>query len=373
MEWVRDPADLERHAAEWRELEQSASHTHLSSYDFIAAWYTHYGGHYGGAPLAGLARRRSRLVGVAPFAICRGRTGAVPVTRIELAPTDVPAGEFLTSDGDAEVVSAFVDALVDRARFDVISLDGFAAGSDAMFAAERAASRRHMAVECVDHAYAIADLSSGYDRYSARLSGHFRRNLNQRARKMTAAGGAEVGGVQFSGDAAELDQCVSRIVAITEASYKLQGGRLADCHRAFLSDVVRRLSARGMLCLPILSIGGQDAAFILGVVERGVFYDITLSYAEPFAKLSPGTFLMQRTLETLAAAGVHTAVSHGAHDYKKFWATAFVPQKRLLLFNRSMRGWAARFMRLSVAPAWQRLRGTEDNIAAADSMKDAVS
>lgn len=362
VEWLQDPVELERHAAEWRILEQSATHTHLSSFDFITPWYQHYAGSYGGEPLVGLARRGSRLVGVAPFAICRGRTGTVPVTRIELAPTDVPAGEFLTARGDSEVISALVDALVDRATFDVISLDGFAPESDEMAAVERAASKRRMPVECVDHAYAIADLSRGYETYHAQLSGHFRRNLNQRARKMTAAGGPEIGGIQLRGDIDDVCRCTSRIIAITEASYKLQGERLADCHRAFLSDVIARLNARGTLCLPILSIGGEDAAFILGAVESGVFYDITLAYAEPFAKLSPGSFLMQKTLEALASAGVHTAVSHGAHQYKKHWATRFVPQKRLFLFKRGLRGRAAHFMRFSVVPMWQRLRGVEHTL-----------
>jgi CelD/BcsL family acetyltransferase involved in cellulose biosynthesis len=356
VEWLRDPAELGRHAVEWRTLEGSTNHTHLSSFDFIAAWYAHYAGPYGGAPLTGLARRGSRLVGVAPMAICRGRTGTVPVTRIELAPTDVPAGEFLTAAGDSEVISEFVNALVDGTPFDVMSLDGFTAGSEEVTAVEHAASKRGLTVEHVDHAYAIADLSHGYDSYRAQLTGHFRRNLTHRARKLTAAGGAEIGGIQFTGNADELDRCVSRLIAITEASYKLHGARLAECHRAFLSDVVRRLSARGTLCLPILSIGGHDAAFILGVIERGVFYDITLAYAQPFARLSPGSFLMQRTLEMLASMGVHTAVSHGAHDYKRYWATRFVPQKRLFLFSRGIRGRAAHFIRFSLAPAWQRFR-----------------
>jgi CelD/BcsL family acetyltransferase involved in cellulose biosynthesis len=362
VEWLHDHVDLERHADEWRALEQSVNHTHLSSFDFIVPWYRHYAGEYGGTPLTGLARRAGRLVGVAPFAVCHGRTGAAPVTRIELAPTDVPAGEFLTQGGDPEIISAFIDALVGRMPFDVISLDGLADGSEEMRAVQHAASRRHLSVECADRAYAIADLSRGYDSYRAQLSGHFRRNLNQRARKMTAAGVPDVGGVQFSGGPSELEGCVSRIIAITEASYKLEGGRLADCHRAFLSDVVARLSARGTLYLPILSIGGRDAAFILGVVERGVFYDITLAYAEAFEKFSPGSFLMQRTLEMLARAGIHTAVSHGAHDYKKHWATGFVPQKRMFLFHRSMRGRAARFIRFSLLPLWHRLRSVEPSV-----------
>ena len=114
-----------------------------------------------------------------------------------------------------------------------------------------------------------------------------------------------------------------------------------------------------MLSLPILSIGGKDAAFILGVVERGCFYDITLAYDESFEKLSPGAFLMQKTLEDLAAAGVHTVVSHGAHEYKKHWATAFVPQKRAFIFAPRIRAAAARFIRFSMAPVWRRLRPDE--------------
>jgi CelD/BcsL family acetyltransferase involved in cellulose biosynthesis len=357
VEWFHHPAELARHAPDWRTLESAATHTHLSSYDFIAAWYRHYAGPYGGLPLVGVARRGSWLVGVAPLAICRARICGVPVTRIEAAPTDVPAGEFLTAGNDPEVIRAFVEAIIDDTAFDVASLDGFTAGSQELTAAEDAASRRRVAVERVDHSYAIADLTGGYAAYYAQLSGHFRRNFNQRARKLAAAGSVALDGIQFSGDADEQNRCVSRIIAITEASYKLQGAPLADCHRTFLSDVVAQLSARGTLCLPILSVGGQDAAFILGVVERGVFYDITLAYAETFATFSPGSFLMQKTLERLAAAGIHTVVSHGAHEYKKHWATRFVPQTRLLLFNRGIRGSAAHFVRFSVVPAWHRLRG----------------
>ncbi|HEX7531399.1 MAG TPA: hypothetical protein VF333_09665, partial [Pyrinomonadaceae bacterium] len=75
---------------------------------------------------------------------------------------------------------------------------------------------------------------------------------------------------------------------------------------------------------------------------------------------SPGSFLMQKTLENLAAAGVHTVVSHGAHEYKKHWATAFVAQKRVFLFAPRMRAAAARFIRFSMAPLWRRLRPADE-------------
>ena len=371
IEWIRDPAQLGSIAAQWAELEASVGgRTHLSSVDFIVPWYQQYAGSYGGSPLIGLARRDRRLVGVAPLTICRGSMGRIPVTRVEFAPSDTPAGEFLVEDEHPETVAAFIDGLLQATTFDLISLDGFAPRGAQLRAVEHAAAKHRLSVETVDHAYAIADLSNGYAAYRARLSGHFRRNLNQKSRKIADAGGAAISGIQFTADAGEMERCVARVIAITEASYKLNGQRLADHHRAFHLDVVRRLGARGTLSLPILSIGGQDAAFILGVVERGTFYDITLAYAEAFAKLSPGSFLMQNVLEHLAPAGVHTVVSHGAHDYKKHWATAFVPQKRIFLFRRGLRSAAVRLIRFSLAPVWRRLGHLGEDVHANDNRID---
>jgi CelD/BcsL family acetyltransferase involved in cellulose biosynthesis len=106
--------------------------------------------------------------------------------------------------------------------------------------------------------------------------------------------------------------------------------------------------------MPILSIDGRDAAFILGVVERNAFYDVTLAYDESFARLSPGAHLMQHTLRRLAPLGIQTVISHGAHEYKRRWSTWFVPQRRLFLFSRRPRAAASRLARFSLQPIWQR-------------------
>ena len=360
IEWIHDPKYLEGIADDWRVLERAVTRrTHLSTYDFITTWYRNYSGEYGGVPLIGLARSGARLVGVAPFTVGRGTVGRIPLTRVEFAPRDAPAGEFLVDDADGDIVAALVDDLLAHASFDIISLDGFAPGCRQLAAIQETAARHGCATECIDHAYAYADLQEGYQTYRTRLTGHCRRNLNHKARRIADAGGAAVDMHLF--DVADPAQCVARIVAITEASYKLGGARLAAHHRAFLSEIVSRLSASRTLCLPILSIGGTDAAFMLGIVERGVFYDITLAYADTFEKLSPGSFLMQHTLEVLPACGVRMVVSHGAHEYKRHWATAFVPQKRIFVFRPSLRTAAARFIRFSLS-RWSQRFGPAETI-----------
>jgi hypothetical protein len=122
IEWLRDPKCLEDIADDWRVLERSVNRrTHLSTYDFITTWYRHYAGEYGGLPLIGLARRGARLVGVAPLTVGRGTVGRIPLTRIEFAPSDAPAGEFLVGDEEPDIVAALLDDLIAHASFDIIS------------------------------------------------------------------------------------------------------------------------------------------------------------------------------------------------------------------------------------------------------------
>jgi len=366
IDWVSHPGALEALEPAWRDLEAAvAGRTHLSSFDFLSVWYRWYAGAYGGTPLIGLAWHGRELVGVAPLTLVRGRAGGIRVRRIEFAPSDVPAGEFLIRDDHPEVAAALLPSLIRAIAFDVLCLDGFDPGAPHLDALRHEAARHGLSLHTGDHAFAVVDLRAGYDAYFARLSAHYRRNLNGRGRKIQAAG-YDVGGVYRTDAPDRIETAINRLIAINEASYKLEGRPLAHAHRGFLGDLVRRLAGRGTLALPILSIGGRDAAFILGVLERGCFYDVTLAYDESFAKLSPGAFLMQQTLQRLAAAGIRTVVSHGAHAYKRDWATAFVPQTRALLFAPTVRGLAARAAHVALRPFWQRLLGRQTDDRPAD-------
>jgi CelD/BcsL family acetyltransferase involved in cellulose biosynthesis len=355
VEWISDQSALASIEGAWRDLEGAVERrTHVSTFDFIATWYRYYAGEYGGTPLIGLAWRGSELAGLAPLTVRRGRLGRIPVTRIDFAPNDSIAGELLVRDERPDVVAALLGSLVSTVRFDVICLNGFEPGASQLAALQGSADRRRLATELEDHAFARVDLSAGYDRYWATRSGNMRRKVSQRARRIEALG-ETVDGV-LPADTGDIDTRINRLIAITEASYKLQGQRLADHHRGFLAELCRRFAAREMLSLPVLSIGGHDTAFIAGVVERGCFYDVTLSYDESYAELGPGVHLMQKTLKRLAEGGIHTVVSHGAHEYKRHWASAFVPQKRLFLFAPRPLAAATRFVRFGLRPLWQRIR-----------------
>ena len=355
IQWVCDPSELHGVETAWRELETAVERrTHVSTFDFLGTWYRHYAGQYGGTPLIGLAWNGTELAGVAPLTIRRGRLGRIPVTRVDFAPNDSIAGELLVRDDRPDVVSALFDSLLQRVRFDVVCLNGFEPESTQLRAIQQLARDRGLATELEGHAFAVVDLSAGYEAYWAGRDGHTRRKINHRARKIEALG-MSIDGVLPAETRTDIDTRIRRMIAINEASYKLQGQRLADHHREFLAELSIRLAARRMLSLPILSIGGRDAAYILAVLERDHFYDVGLSYDESFANLGPGVYLMQQTLKRLADANVRTVVSHGAHDYKRHWATAFVPQQRIFIFASRPLAAATRLVRFRLQPLWQRL------------------
>src|SRR5262249_7276046 len=156
-----------------------------------------------------------------------------------------------------------------------------------------------------------------------------------------------------------VDSSVHRLFGVVENSYKLKGQRIPDCHRNQILEMARRFAARNSLHLSILSIDDKDAAAVMGLVERGIYYDFTLAYTEEFAALSPGAYLMQEVLSDLSERGVHTVLSHGAHDYKLRWSTSFVPSTRVFLFARRNSARLSRFARFTMAPLWRKL-GVED-------------
>jgi CelD/BcsL family acetyltransferase involved in cellulose biosynthesis len=360
VEWITRVADIAALGGEWRALESAVQdRTVFSTFDFLVTWYRNYAGAYGGDPLIGIARRGGTLVGVAPLVIRRGRLGGIPLTRVQFAMHDCFAGEFLVEDDHPETIAAFIDSLASEVKCGLICLNGIEPGTDRFRAVEESAKRHRLAIEQTNHPNAIVDLKNGYEGYCDAMSRNFRRTVKRQAQRLTATGAPIVDGVQLTAGVDRLEPSIDRLFVVNEASYKLKGQRLADCHRDYLAGLARQFGPRGMLHLSLLSIGGKDAAVVMGLVERGCYYDVTLAYVEQLAELSPGAYLMQEVLRDLAASGVHTMVSHGAHEYKRRWSTAFVPSTRVFLFSRSISGLVSRFVRFMMAPLWRKLGATE--------------
>jgi CelD/BcsL family acetyltransferase involved in cellulose biosynthesis len=356
VRWTSEHAEIAALEPAWRDLYEAASgRTPLSGPDYLVPWYQHYGGR-SGEPLVGSAWHGGTLVGLAPLVRRRARVGGVPVRCVQFAAAGAEAGEFLLADDRPQTAGAFLDALAGAAPFDVARFNLLDPASAAYQALEQAAARGGLALETLPTAFATVDLRAGYEAYLRGLGTKFRGNLKRRRKAAQALGALALEGVHFETDPETVERSVERMFAVADASWKARrGGPMAPHHRAFYRDLARRFGAKGQLDLAVLTVGGRDRAYMFGLAERGVYFDVTLSFDEAARPLAPGVLLTQEVLRRLAARGIHTFVSHGVHDYKRHFATALVPRRRALVFGRGPRAALSRALRFELAPLWRRL------------------
>ncbi len=354
FEWLTRLEDLERLEARWRALEESESERLVfGGYDYLVPWYRHHA-RVEGAPLVGAAWRGSDLVGLIPLAIRRATLCKVPVRRADSAGHDGESGDLLLPEGGGSILAGLLESLLKRGGLDVLLLNGLAPGSERLHVMEEVAARHGLALEREEYRYATIDLSQGFEVYEKSLRGSFRGTMRRRRKRAVRMGGYQV--VRVNGPVSEesLLPLLARIFAISERSWKARNGDpMKERYRQFYTEIARRFGQRGMLDFSILTVGGVDASYIVGLVERGVYHDVTISYVEEFAALSPGMMILQEVARRLAEEGVRLVVSHGDHAYKNVWASRWVPQVRANLFMPGLRGTLSRMARVQ-APAIMR-------------------
>lgn len=357
VEWLESPESIAAIEGEWRDLESRVSaRMAFGSFDYLYPWYCHMPASQG-TPLVGVVRRAGVMIGLAPLAFRTATLGRVPVKRVDSAGHDGDVGEYLFPADEAASLGALFESLFERGGFDVAVLTGVTPGGWVHHAARGAASRSGRGMDVIRYRYATVDLRTGFDGYFEGLSAKLRGNLRRRLKRAEGMGGISLDRIHRPVDQATLSRYLDRIFQIYARSWKAKDGEaLQDYHRRFYADVAERFNARGTLDLSILQVGGRDASFILGIRERDAYYDVTISYDEEFASVSPGTLLIQEVARRIASEGTRLLVSHGDREYKRYWASTWVPQKRVAIFSPGLKPALARFARFEYPRIAHRIR-----------------
>lgn len=349
VEWLESPDQIAALEDEWRELEaRVASRMAFGCFDYLYPWYRHTP-HDQGAPLVGVARRNGRVVGIAPLALRHATLGRVPLHRVDSAGHDGDVGEVLFTPDEGAAFESLLESIFERRGIDAAIMTGVTPGSWVSQALRSVASRGGRNLGEIGYRYATIDLGRGYDAYVQGLNSKKRGNLRRRQKRAEGLGGLTLDRISRPVDRTTLSRYLDRTFGLYERSWKAAGGvAIRDYHRRFYADVAERFNGRGMLDLSILQIGGRDAAFILGLRERDTLYDVTITYDEEFAPVSPGILLIQEVARRCAAERVRTIVSHGDREYKRAWASGWVPQTRSVVFAPGLKPALARLARFEL-------------------------
>ena len=161
---------------------------------------------------------------------------------------------------------------------------------------------------------------------------------------------------------------LQRLAAIQNESWMKRRGA-AVLGRPFYQDLLLNLARAELARVWILTLDGDDAAFVYALVTRKMLY-----YAWPAFKLayesdSVGHVLMNHTVRDACEEGVvDFNFGHGDADYKSFWATHSHDVIRVIL----ARGCRARLLAAANALLWW-LGGNRRLRAALQALRSAIT
>ncbi len=114
-------------------------------------------------------------------------------------------------------------------------------------------------------------------------------------------------------------------------------------------------SAKGILRLCFMRIGGKLAATQIAVESGGRFWLLKVGYDEDFGRCSPGHLLMIETLRYAAERGLQTFEFLGsAEPWTSVWTTQVRPCLSVWAYPYNCRGLAA-FTWDAIRFGWERL------------------
>ncbi|MEE2755661.1 MAG: GNAT family N-acetyltransferase [Myxococcota bacterium] len=175
----------------------------------------------------------------------------------------------------------------------------------------------------------MASLAGGLDGFMSRRSSKFRANL----RRAERAGHNE--GLVYEFHSQDSDgRLFQRILDIERDSWKGRAGEGFD--QAPSDDFYRRMALRlerdGRLRVVMITLDGDDLAFVLGGVFQSVYRGLQMSFRDGFRHLSLGNLGQLEMIRRLIPEGIETYDLGTEMPYKLSWAeTSFTTQMFVIM------------------------------------------
>jgi CelD/BcsL family acetyltransferase involved in cellulose biosynthesis len=326
---------------EWRALFSASNVSPFLCWEWIAAWSQWL--NHSRIPYLLCARDGKKLVGLAPLGVEDRSLPGLPVKTRRLSFLGEGFGgadylDLLALPGRAqEAALAIFDHLAQRARFDILELDGLAADSPSLpLLAQRFGSeagfRYHLTPRFVCPQVELnGDWTATLKR--SRRADNFKRRLRQ----FRARNGFEY---RIVTRPEESVAAFERFLKLHEAPWIDQGGSEATGHeslRAFHRDVAQRLAEAGLLRFDELWVEGACCASIYGLDDGRRYCYYNSGYDPAWKHASPGLVLLGLSIEDAIKRGVKRYdFLRGTESYKFDWATATRETVSVLVARRSL-------------------------------------
>lgn len=344
---VRGRDDVLALGAAWDDLMRRAPATPaFMARSWIEPWIRH--GRVDGEPRAVTVWAGEKLVALLPLAVrsALGVRTAVPIG------AEQPCYHGLVLDpAFPGAVDVAADACVRGSVFHVLRLDDAATFDGPTQELLAAFARRGLPV-ARDHRNPCPVIALGgtYDEFLQRTkSSKSRQTLRRKERKLMEGGSValtHLAGAEITADA------MRRAAVVQDESWMRRRGA-SVLKTDFYADLTLSAARAGLAHLWLVTIDGEDAAFVYALVHGGRLEFVWTAFRLKYEPRSVGQVLTGWTIRDACVLGLSTYdFGHGDAEYKRFWSTGANDVFRVVV-ARGLRG---RLFGAGHALAWRLAR-----------------
>jgi CelD/BcsL family acetyltransferase involved in cellulose biosynthesis len=329
IETISSEAEFANLAGPWDELVRSMGRpSPFLLHGWLLEWWRHYGGKRKLA--VHVAMRGDRLVGALP--LCRSRKFGLRVTEF-IGGTKAPLADLMVAPDEDPATAARLAERILSSGGDFADLFGMPGDSRLATALPTGSLNLLERLEAP-----VLDLRS----QQTRLSSKARRERRRRRRHLEELGAVEISIAQ-EGEAlrASLEEAF-RIHALRWRGRRDPTGFGTPVGMAFHRAAMRRLAVEDVPRLVTLRLDGQPVAFSLHLLLQRTVYGVAMGFDPAFARYSPGTETLLRSLESAAAEGAERIEFLGAATpYKRTFTDRLEPIHEGIGLPSTLRGQVA--------------------------------
>lgn len=256
--------------------------------------------------------------------------------------TDIYPGRtgLLAADPRPAVAGALLEhALIADRRWDLFTL-GVVAGADSERILCEFADTHGLQTEILqEEVCPYIDFPESWEAYLKSVSRKFRYNVRNREKKLRAAGDVELRCITGADECADF---LDTMLDIDRHSWKEEAGT-SMTQRPEQAIYHRRIAPlcaeQGLLRCYLLMLDGEAIAYLFGMLDGTIYYNLKSSYREQHRQLSPGVVLKAMIMRELIEQGLRTWDFVGtAEPHKLQWSKDTYTLRRYAVFNRTLRG-----------------------------------
>jgi len=308
-----------------------------------------------------VARRGGHTVGILP--LIRERNPQERCRRLELLTVvDTQVADLIAAPADlAEITQAFAESLTMQRDWDILQLDYLLPEGAILRALVPSLARRGLRVQVRDgRGNPFVALDGTWKKYYDTRSRRLKKANNLAANRMQKAGEVRIAWLRpDSCDESQIKHAIDIVIDISRRSWKRETDYSLDQPgpQAFIRSLSQTARERGWLSIWLMYVGDQPLAMEYQLIDKGNVHALRSDFDQSYEAISPGTHLFRQLLESSFGRGLKRYyMGPGDNPYKLRWTDQSEGLRRVIVYNRTLRGRLAWLREAVAKPVFRALR-----------------